>query len=129
MKINEVYVIVITLIIFGNVDSIALNHKRKYVDEYYNEDFGNINKLVESFEMLKKKEKNNYFDNFEKNLVDQPIRFKQKGINNVKSNNMNNNDIPMFNDELIFSKSFTDELAFDDIEDKEDMEVEQEQTI
>ena len=119
MKINEVYVIVITLIIFGNVDSIALNHKRKYVDEYYNEDFGNINTLVESFEMLKKKEKNNYFDNFEKNLVDQPIRFKQKGINNVKSNNMNNNDIPMFNDELIFSKSFTDELAFDDIEDKE----------
>ena len=66
MKINEVYVIVITLIIFGNVDSIALNHKRKYVDEYYNEDFGNINKLVESFEILKKKEKNNYFDTLKK---------------------------------------------------------------
>ena len=119
MKINEVYVIVITFVFLDEVKAIALNHKRKYVDEYYNEDFGNINKLVESFEMLKKKEKNNYFDNYEKNLVEQPIRFMQKGINTVKSNNMNNNDIPMFNDELIFSKSFTDELAFDDIEDKE----------
>ena len=44
------------------------NNNQKYLNEYYNDDFGNINKLVESFKMLKKKESDDYFDNFEKNL-------------------------------------------------------------
>lgn len=121
MKNYEVFLL---LILLNATASYFLNrnpnNNQKYLNEYYNDDFGNINKLVESFKMLKKKESDDYFDNFEKNLNYQPssFRFKQKQKQLISSAN----SLPSFSDELILSTGnpdLTDDFSFDALQDKE----------